>query len=101
MRVLKLIAGIASVAAMLPSLVDGIAESPFEVYGQQDEAQPAVLHNLEHHARDPQNSDDFVSYDYGYSDPTPPASTTYGEESSTEQRILNRCHHGGKRERDI
>ncbi|KAF4840200.1 hypothetical protein CGCSCA4_v010453 [Colletotrichum siamense] len=101
MRISNLIAGIASVAALLPSLVGGTAASPLEVHGQQDEAQSAVLPNLEHHARDPQDSDDFLSYDYGYSDPPPPPPTTYGEESSTEQRILNRSQHGGKRERDI
>ncbi|KAF4819840.1 hypothetical protein CGCTS75_v011483 [Colletotrichum tropicale] len=101
MRVSNLIAGIASVAALLPPLVGGTAASPFEVHGQQDEVQPAVLHNLERHARDPQDSDDFLSYDYGYSGPPPPPPTTYGEESSTEQRILNRCQHGDRRERDI
>ncbi|EQB44900.1 hypothetical protein CGLO_16299 [Colletotrichum gloeosporioides Cg-14] len=101
MRVSNLIAGIASVAGLLPSLAGGTVASPIEVYGQQDEVQSAVLHNLEHHARDPQDSDDFLSYDYGYSGPPPPAPTTYGEESSTEQRILNRCQHGGKHKRDI
>ncbi|KAF5489910.1 hypothetical protein CGCS363_v012571 [Colletotrichum siamense] len=101
MRISNLIAGIASVAALLPSLVGGTAASPLEVYRQQDEVQSAVLHNLEHHARDPQDSDDFLSYDYGYSGPPPPPPTTYGEESSTEQRILNRSQHGDKRERDI
>ncbi|KAF0318912.1 hypothetical protein RB213_009065 [Colletotrichum asianum] len=101
MRVSNLTAGIASVAALLPSLVGGTAASPLEVHGQQDEVQSAVLHNLEHHARDPQDSDDLLSYDYGYSGPPPPPPTTYGEESSTEQRILNRCQHGEKRERDI
>ncbi|KAF4871445.1 hypothetical protein CGCSCA1_v009337 [Colletotrichum siamense] len=101
MRISNLIAGIASVAALLPSLVGGTAASPLEVYRQQDEVQSAVPHNLDHHARDPQDSDDSLSYDYGYSGPPPPPPTTYGEESSTEQRILNRSQHSDKRERDI
>ncbi|KAF9871882.1 hypothetical protein CkaCkLH20_10514 [Colletotrichum karsti] len=85
MRVLTLAAGLASAAALLSSAVHVVEASSTEakVHGHAEKPQFAAAQNVEHHARSPQDPNELVSYDYGYSLPAPPSPTTYGDESSS------------------